>query len=76
MTNMPGEHNVITTFNVDPCEATWCAMQSKLLTVCVDHRCPYHWQRETSEVCAGGRCDTDCRASKTAMKGEGEGGIR
>ena len=41
MTDMPGEHSVITTFNVDPCEATWCAMQSEPLTVCVDHRCPH-----------------------------------
>ena len=43
MTDLPGEHNMITTFIVDPCEATGCAMQSESLTVRVDHCCPHHW---------------------------------
>lgn len=77
MTDMTGEHIMVTTFDVDPCEATGSVMQSK----------PAHGLHGSSlsTPLADGdirrldrvrMCDTDCRASKTAMKGEGEGGIR
>jgi len=54
MTDMTGEHKMITTFDVDPCEANGCAMQSEPLTVCVDHRYPHYCRGEHPRHGRGG----------------------
>ena len=56
------------------CQSRSCTRRFFGISVFLEDRCPYHWQREAFEGEVGRVCYADCRTIGTAMNGEG--GIR